>query len=874
MKSKKATTTNQKRGKVTSIQKPIRQDHRTQFIVEFREGIALPYNQDAAKYIREYNVGPWDQLSKKHHGLTIAPLYTSLKPEVLIKLIGKAKEMDPTYKGGNFFQLFTVTCPIESTPKEVLADLSMWHNIARIKQTVKYLHPTVSYADEVRSVDQDYLNAAPTGIGAKTVWDNTLILGSDGAGIKFCDVEKGWTAAHLDLGTVNCLAGTIDNNGRDEGTSVLGIVGAADNGGNCIGIAPASTLNAIAYYDAPVPTGELSLENAILYTLTHLGFGDVLLIEAQKQFVDSGNTYDGCMIPVEVDLAVFNAIRLASALGIVVVEPGGNGNNSTLGVDFDSIRQAGNLILKPGESEYLGDSGAIIVSASHSELSSILTTHEKMPWAPSGQRIDCYAWGENITTLSSDASGADNLYTDTFDGTSAAAAIIAGAILNIQGMALQSQGFRFSPLQIRTMLKNSAYGTPLSIDDGGGSQFPLPIYMPDLNIIATSVLNTLPDLYLRDHIGDDGSPHSGAISWSPDVINRTSAVASPDTPQSLFGGANLANRESDSLSENATYNTTNYLYFRALNQGGALPTNAKVTAFYADPATLLTPSMLNLIGEIDFPIPIPFSDIIDNLTVSNVLPWIPTSPAGHYCFVAVISCEEDPSIDPKTIPDWDWDKYSKYIRENNNVTWKNFDIVEMKKKSSSSEQPVGEPEDPQVPEPDPIQEQDQLPDTEPEQPEHGNEGGDPPSNQNLPKDGWLGLGFISPGIPDRNQKMSLEVISRLPRGVKVLLQTPLSWKKMVYRGSPYVLHNKKKRLAFAPVNPLGNTRLNDIDFKANSKTKLRLFVHVPEKMKTRSYIIAVRQLLDDKEVGRFTWKLVPPKKREKVVPKKPNKKRR
>lgn len=847
---------NTKRGIIKP--RPSKADYRTQIVVQFHDGINLPYTNDVGKFIKEYNVGPLEQLVKKFPGISISPLYSGVKPETLKKLIGKAKEMDPTYKEGNFFQYFRITCPVEFKHQEILEELSAWNNIKTLKTSARYSHPSVSYSDEARAIDQNYLDAAPGGIGAKTVWDNTLIPGSDGAGIKFCDIEKGWTLNHQDLGTINQLAGSVDNNGRAEGTSVLGIVGAADNGQYCIGIAPASDLNVISYVDAPPPVGELTLEDAILFSLTYLGFGDVLLIESQAEALYSGIS---CKVPVEVNNEVFNAIRLASALGIIVIEPGGNGNGSDTCVNLDDLQIGGQFILYPGSAQYHGDSGAILVTAAHSSTSiaGSVTTHEIMPWAPKGERIDCYAWGENINTLSSDISGATDQYTDTYGGTSGAAAIIAGAVLNMQSMAIANQGFRFSPLQIRNILKNASYGTPLSHDPGIGSQEQLPINMPNLNAFATTCLNTFPDLYLRDYIGDDGLPHSGSISWSPDVINKNSSV--PD-PQTEFGGLNVANRNNDGLSENATYNATNYLYFRALNQGGALPTNAKVTAFYSEPATLLTPSMLNLIGEINFPYAIPFGDNIENLTVSNELSWIPTSPVGHYCFVAVISCDEDPSVDPKKIPDWDWDKYYKYIRENNNVTWKNFDIVEMKK-SSSSPAPEEEPEQTEAPDIDPVEEQDPVPDTSAEQ---------EPAEE-LPEKGWLGLDFISPGLPDRNQKMSLEIISKLPRSVKVLLQVPLSWKKMVYRGSPYVLHNKKRRIGFAPINPSGKSGLDDLLFRANSKVHLKLFIHVPDKLKKQSYSIAVRQLLNGNEVGRYTWKLIPPKKADIKIEKKPVKRK-
>jgi len=869
MATKKTTLTSNKRGKqITQLRIPKR-DYSTHLVVQFREGINVPYSKDAAKSIKDFKVGPWEKLEKKYPGITISPLFSSVKPEILKRLISKAKEMDPTYKEGRFFQYFSVVCPVESKPLEILEELSEWNNIKTVKIASKYTHPSVSYNDEDRAGNQNYLDEATisgVGIGAKNVWDSTTILGSDGDGIRFVDIEKGWTLDHEDLGLApsTLIGGTIDDTARADGTSVLGIICATDNGDNCIGIAPKSAVKVIAYSDTPSIT-EYSLEDAIILSLTYLGFGDVLLVEAQKTLSIPGNDYDGCNVPVEVDPNVFDAIRLATALGIVVIEPGGDGDNSTTFVNFDELQIGGQYILYPSSTQYHGDSGAIFVTAAHSDVTAVsaVNTHEIMPWAPKGERIDCYAWGEFIYTLSSDSSGAIDQYTDTYRGTSGAAAIIAGAVLNMQSMAVAGQGYRFSPLQIRNILRDSTYGTPLSHDPGIGTLESLPIYMPNLYQFAEHALNTLPDIYLRDFVGDNGEPHEGAMAWSPDIIIKNSEV--PDPAQYFL----IDNPDNNSLSDNPAPGANCYLYFRALNRGGITATGVKVRIFYTDPSTLITPQSLIEIGVFDFP-DIPTGDI---LTLSSAQLWTAPSTAGHYCFVAFITCDQDKYFDPMGLVDyltanptsWTWNTYFDFIRNNNNVTWKNFDIVEMKK-SSSTPIPEEEPVEEEViaPDPDPIQEEDPINENEPTP---GQEPGTDP--EELPKDGWLRLDFFSPGLPDRDQKMSLEVLSKLPKGVKVLLQIPIAWKKTVFRGSPYVLHNKKRKVGFAPIKPLGKSKLENITFRANSKTALKLFVHVPEKLKKQSYIIAVRQMLEGKEVGRFTWKLVPPKKRELKPIKKP-----
>jgi subtilisin family serine protease len=126
--------------------------------------------------------------------------------------------------------------------------------------------------------------------------------------------------------------------------------------------------------------------------------GDVLLLEAQT-------TFNGfAMAPVEVEPAVFTAIRAASDAGIIGVEAAGNG-----AIDLDNYRDlSGNAILNRGSSHFQ-DSGAIMVGAV-----SASAPHGRLSFSNDGSRIDCYGWGESIDTTS-------------IGGTSGASPIVAGS---------------------------------------------------------------------------------------------------------------------------------------------------------------------------------------------------------------------------------------------------------------------------------------------------------------------------------------------------------------------------------------------------------------------------------------------------------------
>ena len=90
------------------------------------------------------------------------------------------------------------------------------------------------------------------------------------------------------------------------------------------------------------------------------------------------------------------------------------------------------------------------------------TAIERIGYAGYGSRVNCYAWGEEVVTAGwgyfGPMAGANRTYTDRFDGTSAAAAIIAGAAILVQQMAGASGGPGLRPDQMRRGPVGSGYG--------------------------------------------------------------------------------------------------------------------------------------------------------------------------------------------------------------------------------------------------------------------------------------------------------------------------------------------------------------------------------------------------------------------------------
>ena len=186
--------------------------------------------------------------------------------------------------------------------------------------------------------------------------------------------------------------------------------------------------------------------------------------------------------------------------------------------------------------------------------------------------------------------------------------------------------------------------------------------MPNLRaIIDGMVLNLSPDIYLRDFVGDNGDPHLGAISSSPDIILRPMAV--PD-PQAAFGAG--SGTENDvTLGYEAESGQDNFVYVRVRNRGGTAASSVAATVYWAPPSTLLTPDLWTLLGTAMLPT-VPTGDL---LTVSDTIVWPAAAiPApGHYCFVSILNTPRDPGPTPADL--MDWNNFTTFIRSNNNVTW-------------------------------------------------------------------------------------------------------------------------------------------------------------------------------------------------------------
>jgi len=765
--------------------KPEPQGYWPRIVVKFHDFVELPYEDGAERYLEKLKIGPWERLAQEFPGVTLKRLYTALEAGKITSLVERARELDREYVPPNLLTYFVVDCPPGVAPEVLVKVFNEWPTVQTAYFDPPGSDPFVNPFDDPRFPNQGYLDPSPDGIDAEFAWPLGVgvgFAGGDGAGIQVIDLEQGWTLNHEDLAAhgATLLHGTIRDASRYHGTAVLGEICAVDNTLGCIGIASAvASVNVVSYWGSTRP-------NAILAAIANLQFGDVLLLEAQVPLA-------GTVYPIEVLDAEFDTIRLATALGIVVVEAAGNGAD-----DLDTYTNAvGDQILNRGNATDFRDSGAIMVGAASSAA-----PHTRDVDSNFGSRVDCYAWGENVNTTYSNATGSTTMYTTNFQNTSAASPIVTGAALVVQGIAEANLGYRFSPHQIRAILSDPATGTASAnpATDRIG-------VMPDLwAILQGNVLNLAPDVYIRDFVGDTGDPHTGSMSASPDIILLPTQVANPQT---AFGEGSGTENDA-TLGYEAESVHDNFIYVRVRNRGGSAAADVLATVFWAPVATLLTPDLWTLVGDVTLP-NVPTGNI---LTVSSHITWpaaaIPAT--GHYCFVGIIGHPQDPAPDPADF--LDWDNFYRFIRENNNVTWRNFNVVN------------------NVPDPS----------VDPD---------------------FVVLPFLAPGPPDRARYMRLDVVAKLPRGARLFLEVPEHLRDALAFRSPLIKVDKKRRLARVPVNPHGEFELDEILFPAKSRAQLNLLVHIPEEARKNQYEVFVRQLYKGEELGRVTWRLVPPKREEK-----------
>ena len=285
---------------------------------------------------------------------------------------------------------------------------------------------------------------------------------------------------------------------------------------------------------------------------------------------------------------------------------------------------------------------------------------------------------------------------------------------------------------------------------------------------------------------------------SPDIIVVSQLVADPDA---AFGqGSGQENR--DDLSVAALAGVDNYIHLRIKNRGTPTAPGTTGTVYWSETATLVMPSDWTAIGT-TAPIDVPQGD---TLAVTPALAW-PANllPAvGHYCLTAVLDSPLDPA---PALPDaMDWMGFLDFIQNQNNVTWRNINVITAAIKA-------------------------------------------PPRR--------LGpLVFAMPGAPDAARRFRFELIQRLPAGARVALEVPTSLAVQLVPDGWQMLHDTKRRATRAIVPTAPRFWLPTVTLAAAARHRAALVFEMDKGVRLDGHSVIIRQLYEDIEVGRIVWRFV------------------
>ncbi|PEO55393.1 S8 family peptidase [Bacillus wiedmannii] len=420
-----------------------------QLILKFKNEANLPYQDGIEKFIKEEKQDPeLIGILAEYPNVTINRLFNSLNPKEIKNLGKEIKDSD--HISSNLLNYYIVE---NQGDIDVQALLTKFEKSSLIETAYLQEEETppeerlpnlsVNPYDEPRLTRQGYLEPAPLGINAPYAWS---INGGDGKGTTFVDMEYGWLLSHEDLVNqkIELMSGQNKSEHHDHGTSVLGIVSAEDNNIGGIGIAPKAKVKVVSQIR---DNGNYNTADAILSAVNNMQAGDILLLEAQATYDGYG---DKSYFPVEVKPDIFDAIRMGTNKGIIIIEAGANGGN-----DLDQFRDRNGKQVLNRNSPDFKDSGAIMVGAASARV-----PHKRSYFSNYGSRVDVYGWGNAVDTTDAKPSKfITNLYTSSFAGTSSASPIIAGAAASIQGIVKNNQGRVYTPRQLRDILSDSSTGT-------------------------------------------------------------------------------------------------------------------------------------------------------------------------------------------------------------------------------------------------------------------------------------------------------------------------------------------------------------------------------------------------------------------------------
>ncbi len=766
-----------------------------------------------------------DSVTHIYPGAVAEPLYDSQQLASIRALVRRAQTLSPGYRPPRFADAYRVLLPKRalwsgSAPRRNIAAKVRQHMFDQLpvdRVSVETLLAPLPVSDGVApgAKDLQHLDPADAGVGAESVWG---MPGGRGQGEVLADVERGWHTGHIEFKQPDVLFDTLpggvwEDDWVPHGTEALATCLGRVNNVFGLGVAH-EVAHVILSAEKRVDGCKHDTAAAILEALDKLSAhlpGSVLLLEVQKVVKDFDSSFkSGILGPVEMAWQVFDMIQLAVANHVVVVEAAGNGGTANA-----SLGPGPTLALN--QSPLAGDSGAIMVGQSQWGSDG----HKAIEQGCTGNRIDCFSWGFEVYAGTATPNGtvpvlgevpcpdpgADpnataeaTVFKDDgssgFGGTSSASAIVAGAALVVQGLVRNGAAGALTylpPMQMRALLGNRDPAINTTLSNGDAHVIGV---QPNLKQIAVE-LGLLPDLYIRDNVGDMGGPHTGMLSRSPDIILRSTPLTS-STPDAAYGEPSNTKSNDDLSTDLVEGQTAAELFVRVQNRGGSDVTDALVSVYFSKPATLIEPVQWQPIGTALVDVPQG-----NTLAIAGPIAWTNLPTPGHYCLIATVGHAKDPLFVPDAFADIE--AYKSHVRTENNVAWRNFNVV--------------------------------------------------PANGSGTWSLAAGVFGAAHDDPAQEEEMELRVEARLPRGATVEVELPEQLLARMTSPEGAFEPGARTRLSTSSITSLGTARL-----RSRETHDVTLHVALPKACNARTaraarYEVALIQLHKGQALGRVTWQL-------------------
>jgi len=386
-------------------------------------------------------------------GARVEPLVTAVAWDELDRWHRQAcAALPPKDRPGHLGLWFKVRCVSADAARGVRARLAREPLVAHVHHEPRYglAAHTLPVSGDIPPTTPLFTSAqlthnpSPLGHGVRATAD---LLGARGQGVRFVMLEDSYLLGHEDvsklvaanfIGVVPAYAPTSFLHGCSGASMLL----ADRNGYGLTGIADEIDARFIGIN---VSGG---FENSLAIAVLNSQPGDVLMAIMIIQVPSLGL---GSWVPFEYFQSAYDATATTTALGRLLVVPGGNGSLS-----LDDPALLGRF------DRSFRDSGAIMVAAS---LPGPLGRIAFSNW---GSRIDCHSWGDGVASCGFPGlfhPNGDDLqaYTSAATGTSASSPQVAGVVCALQGLARRQLGQPLTNSQVRSLFWTHGPASPDAI---------------------------------------------------------------------------------------------------------------------------------------------------------------------------------------------------------------------------------------------------------------------------------------------------------------------------------------------------------------------------------------------------------------------------